>query len=157
MTLPKLCVFDRDGTINLSSKDESSPFYYILDHEHLIIKPGVRQALQIIRALQIPSILATKQRCISKGLIGRERVATMNCRIERLCDFDFQQIYVEEAEQTKSNIYKKILNENPRINVDEIWLFDDSETERAIAARLGFTVFDGSNLYDAVTKALKLS
>lgn len=154
--IPKLCIFDRDSTICVSSKDESSPFYYILDHEHLIVKPNVKEAFKIIKTLQIPSVLATKQRCVSKGLIGRERLATMNCRLERLCEFEFNQIYIEEMEETKLNLYRKILLDNSRIDPQNIWLFDDSEDERTIAARLGISVFDGANLYDAVIKAFKL-
>ncbi len=156
MKLPKAILLDRDGVINVSSSDDASKFYYILDFNHFIIKPNVKEALDIIRALEIPTALVTKQRCIGKGLISRERVAILNSRIERLTDFEFHQIYVEENEENKSLLYKKVLIDLPHINPQDIWLFDDSENERTIAARMGFTTFDGTNLYEAISKAFKL-
>lgn len=156
MRLPKAILLDRDGVINISSSDDTSKFYYILDFNHFILKPNVKEALDIIRALEIPTALVTKQRCIGKGLISKERVAMLNCRIERLTDFDFHQIYVEENNETKTELCKKILIDCPNINPQDIWLFDDSEVERTIAARMGFTTFDGTNLYEAVLKAFEL-
>lgn len=153
---PKALLLDRDAVINVSSSNPDSPFYYILESSHFIIKPNVHEALEIIKGMEIPTALVTKQRCIGKGLISRERVAILNTRMERLTDFDFEQIYIEENNDTKSDLFKKVLVDLPHINPQDIWLFDDSEIERTIAARMGFTVFDGTNLYESVCKAFQL-
>lgn len=156
MNLPKIVLIDRDGVINFHSSDEGSPLYYILDHHNLILKPGVEKALEIIKSFGVPTHLVTKQRCIGKGLISKERVCIFHSRIERLTNFEFDNIYIEENEPNKSFLYKRILAENPNINPQNIWLFDDSQDERTIGARLGFTVFDGTNLLESVIKAFEL-
>lgn len=156
MRYPRLLVFDRDSTLTLGSGDEQSPFYYILDLNHLIIKPGAREVATIVKALGVPAYLATKQRCVSKGLITMEGVDLINARLERLLDLSFDEIYVEPSADNKLDIYRQILRRHPDIAPQDIWLFDDSEAERTIAARLGFTVYDGTDIYSAFTKSLGL-
>lgn len=156
MILPKLVILDRDGCINVSSSDESSPLYYILAPHHLIVKPNIKEALQIIKSLNVMTVLATKQNCISQGLVGASIVDVINARIQRLTDFNFDDIYIETDAPNKLKLYNAILAKHRSFNPQDIWLFDDSEDERIIAGRLGISTIDGTNLYEAVCKAFKL-
>lgn len=153
MRLPKAIILDRDGVINVSSSTDTSPLYYVTELDHIIIKPGVKEALAIIRAHGVPTALATKQRCIGKGLASRERVDLVNTRIQRLIDHEFDLIFIEPEAEDKHDSFKRAWSVWHRVDPKDIHLFDDNEDERTIAARLGFTVHDGSDLYGAVCRA----
>lgn len=155
MSLPKVILVDRDATLVCASSDESSPLYYILSPQHLILRPGAREALAIIRAHGIPTYLVTKQRCISKGLISRTMVDVFNARLERMLDFTFDGVLVEEAADNKRALYEEMLVKY-RGNPQDVALFDDSPDERTVAQRLGITTYDGSRLYDEVCKVFKV-
>jgi histidinol phosphatase-like enzyme len=155
MMLPELVITDRDGVLNLGSPNPASPLYYVTDLDHLVIKPGAKEALRAIRAHGIPTVLATKQRCISKGLVSRERVDLIHARLQRELDFTFFRILIEESAENKRALYERVLDQSG-INPAKVWLFDDSEGERTIAARMGITTFDGTNLWEAVCRAFEL-
>ncbi len=154
MTLPKLIILDRDGVLNFSSSNPESPLYYITKFEHLVIKPGVKEATQLIQAHSIPVALVTRQRCISKGLATREQVDLINTRVARLLDLDTV-IFVEETELDKRKILQ-ILIERATIKPSEMVMFDDSPREISVAQSLGITAYDGSNLLDAVKELLQI-
>lgn len=156
MTLPKLILLDRDATLNYSSSSPDSPIYYITELDHLIIKPGVKEALQLIHLHRVPTVLVTKQRCIDKGIASRERVDLINARIQRLLSHDFDEIRIEAQAETKKALYDNVLNQYSWLRPQEIHLFDDSEDERTIAARMGFTAHDGTNLLEAVMKVFSI-
>lgn len=155
MTLPKLCLLDRDSTLCFASKDPSSPLYYITRPDHLILKPGVREAIQLIRALNIPMILVTKQRCVGKGLVTESQVKAIHDHLESLLGVEFEGICVEGSAPDKGALYHAILNNYP-VCSEEVVLFDDSIDEREIATRMGIHARDGTDLLGAVTKAFDL-
>jgi histidinol phosphatase-like enzyme len=157
MNLPKLIVLDRDGVLNLNSSWASSPFYYITEYRHLIVKPLVTEALQIVKSLGVPTVMATKQRCLGKGLVTIEKVNSINHYLERKVNFYFDRIYVEWTLENKVRLYEDIKRDYPFIKPKDVWVFDDSASERSIAHKNhGFTDFDGTNLYEALTTALIL-
>lgn len=155
MTLPQLIVLDRDAVLIASSSDESSPLYYVTQLEHVILKPNVKDAVALINAHGIPIVLATKQRCLSKGLVSAERVNLIHTRLQRMLDHNFDRVLVEPEHENKLRLFQDILARQGG-NPARIHLFDDSQDERTIAARLGFTVHDGENLWSAVCAALKV-
>lgn len=155
MNLPKLCIIDRDGTINYASRDPSSPIYYILSPDALVLKPGVLEAVKLLQIHSIPIVLATKQRCVSKGLLTRDELFNINERLEQMLNVQFQAVYAEEVEDTKAGLYREILARFEVSPTDTV-LFDDSATERGEASKLGISAHDGKNLLESVTTLLHL-
>lgn len=155
MSIPKVVILDRDGVLTFGSSDPASPFYYLLDLDHVILKPGVVDACRIIAAHKVPVIMTTKQRCVSKGLVSRDMVNIINARVARLVDLPMD-ILVEEEAENKRSLYESILRHHYKVNPQDMHLFDDSEGERTIAARMGITVWDGANLLESVMKAFKV-
>lgn len=155
MTLPDIVVIDRDATIICASSNPASPLYHVTELDHIVVKPGAKEALRIIRAHSVPTILATKQRCISKGLVSRERVDLIHARLQRELDHTFFRILIEKEAENKRALYQQILDQSG-VNPARVWMFDDSEGERTIAARMGITVFDGSDLFAAVCRAFQV-
>ena len=153
---PQVVVVDRDSTLNFSSSDESSPLYYITDLGQLILRPNVREAMAVVRAHGIPTVLATKQRCISKGLVSPEVVKLINVRLERLLDHTFDKILIETEAEDKWGLFQRIKQTYLGVNPAAIHLFDDSAKERQAGARAGFTVWDGGDLLASVCRAFNL-
>jgi PAS domain-containing protein len=100
-------------------------------------------------------VMATKQRCISKGLVSRERVDLVNRRVERLLGISFEEILVEETHENKIDLYRRILA-RWSMNPQYMHLFDDNRDERTIASRMGITTWDGANLFESLSKAFSL-
>lgn len=155
MNLPKLCIIDRDSTLCYASHDPSSPLYYILSPDHLVLKPGVLEAVKLLRLHNIPMVLATKQRCVGRGLITRDQLFDINERLEKMLGVQFQAVYTEEIEDTKAGLYKEIL-ERSGLAPNEVVLFDDSISERIIASSMGMNVCNGRNLLEGVQEVLSL-
>lgn len=155
MNLPKLAILDRDGTINFASHNPESPLYYILSPDHLILKPGVLEAVRLLQIYGIPMVLATKQRCVSKGLLTRDQLFKINERLERILGVEFQAVYTEEIEDNKAGLYRGIL-EWSGFKPNEIVLFDDSEYEVNIAVSMGMRAYCGLTLLDSVKSMLNL-
>lgn len=155
-TFPKAVILDRDGVLCLNSANPASPLYYVTRPEHLILKPRVLEAIQILRAHKVPIILATKQRCISKGLVTREQVNDINRALEEMLGIQFAHILVEEAAETKRDLFRRIWSRYHEIPVDQIHVFDDSPVERLVAAEIGFAVHDGTSLFEAVCGAFDI-
>lgn len=156
MNTPKVVIIDRDGTINLASGEDGSPFYYILKPEHIILKPGARDAAKIVEAFGVPCYLATKQRCISKGLIGIGAVREINDRTASLLGIGFRDMLVEPEAKTKVALYREIMLRHPDIPASEFILFDDSESELEAAKKLGMQTADGAKLYDEICRVFAL-
>lgn len=157
MTLPKLIILDRDSTLNFSSSNPESPFYYITKLEHLILKPGVEEAVKLIEAHGIPMVLATRQRGISKGLVSSETVDLINTRLQRLLDVSFEGVYIETEAEDKVGLLKHILLEHRRVGPSNMVLFDDSPREVVVAQGLGINAFDGSDLLSAAKALFHIS
>lgn len=158
MTLPKLIILDRDNTLNYSSSDPDSPLYYITRVEDLVIKNGVAEAVRLIQAHGIPIVLATKQRCIGKKIVGYEQVAIINTRLQRVLNLHLDGLYVEESAEDKSALYQQIIAKyKGSIRPEHMVLFDDSRREINVAQSLGIQAYDGSDLLSAVKTLLHIS
>lgn len=155
MNLPKLAILDRDSTLCYASRDPSSPIYYILSPDALILKPGVLEAVKLLTIHAIPMVLATKQRCITKGLLTRDELFDINERLEKMLGIQFQAVYTEEVEDTKAGLYREILSKFDVSPTDTV-LFDDSGMERLAASQLGISTGDGRDLLASVKTLLKL-
>lgn len=156
MTLPKLVILDRDNCLCFASSNPESPLYYITQLEQLVIKPGVREALKLIEAHKIPMVLATKQRCIGKGIVSAHMVGVINERLRRTLDVHFEGVYTEENAEDKSALYPIILKDRG-VSARDVVLFDDSAREVKIAQGLGIAAYDGADLLGAVKTLLDLS
>lgn len=163
MTLPKLIILDRDGTLNYASSNSESPLYYVTKLEHVVIKPGVQEAIDLIKAHGIAIIVATRQRCISKGLAAREQVNLINARVIRLLDIDNAGVFVEERENDKGRLLKEIIDYYGKaytgrvVKPGDMVLFDDSPREIKVAQELGIAAYDGSDLLASVKQVLHIS
>jgi histidinol phosphatase-like enzyme len=152
----KLVIIDRDGTITHGSSDPASPFYYILRPDDLIVKPTAYAAMGILatlrRATGLKVVLATRQRCISKGLISRADVDLINEELQARLAFTFDGIYVEESADTKSNLFATILKDTS-VRPQETLVIDNSWNDIEEAAKLGAMngfVSDDYDLYTTV-------
>lgn len=142
-----MLILDRDGLINISSKDGFSPYYYILRPEFLVLRPGVREAFALLCAQ--PVVLATRQKCISKGLISATGVTAINRCLEDMLGFQFHSIYVESEGEDKTNIFTHIRTDFPQ---EKLYLIDDSVQECNAAVRLGYTVYHSDDLYTTLIR-----
>lgn len=151
MKLPKLALIDRDNTLIFASADPESPLYYVTELDRVVLKPGVKEAIELLRIHGIRMVLVTKQRCISKGLASREQVDLINRRTARLLNEPFEQIYVESTAEDKENLFKEVILDH-RLDVSpvDMVLFDDSAREIKVAQKLGINAYDGSDLLASV-------
>lgn len=156
----KCLIIDRDNCITHGSSDPDSPFYYILKHTDLILKPTVREAFAVLDTLQrsrgLKVYLATKQKCISKGLITRSKVDDINHELERKLGFVFDGIYVEEQFPDKRHLFGSILL-HAKVNPSEAFIIDDSAAEIDAAHSVDINSYhmsSASDLYHVVTSML---
>lgn len=158
----KLLIIDRDGVITHGSSDPASPFYYILDRSELVLKPNVREAFSLLSALRrnvdLKVVMATRQRCISKGLISRVDVDEINWYLASRLGFTFDAIYVEEAAETKRDLFAAIQREY-KLNPLDMAVIDDSDDERNAAweATGGCHIVWRGDLYSSVCHAFAIS
>lgn len=156
--IPKLLIIDRDGLINYASKQDNG-FYYILDIDHLIIKPGVFKAFQILKAInkdnRIKVVLATKQKCISKGLIDLKGVQAINRILETKLDFKFDKIYIEPEKDDKIDMFKQILSDFKMDPRDTLVIDDDGDNCYS-ANQLNTHTLCNNNLLDAICYLFQL-
>ncbi len=157
MTLPKMILLDRDGVLNHASSNPESPLYYITRIEDLIPKPGAKEALQLIRAHGIRVVLATRQRCIGKGLASRETVDLVNRRLERQLDAHFEHVYMEENAEDKTAILRDLIRDYQLdVSPNQMVFFDDSPREIKAAQSLGINAIDGTDLLGAVKELFQI-
>ncbi len=156
----KSLIIDRDSTINHGSQDHDSPFYYILKPTHLVLKPTVREAFGVLDILQrergLKVYLATKQKCISKGLITRPKVDDINHELERKLGFIFDGIFVEEVADDKRHIFASILVQS-MVTPAQTFIIDDSAAEIDAAHSLDINTYHMSNssdLYHVISSIL---
>lgn len=136
-------VLDRDGLLNVNSNDPLSPHYYILHKEDLILKPGVKDAIARLAGRTV--VLATRQRCIAKGLVTIEQVTEINEYLEQLLGFKFTEVFVQPDGEDKSDIFQAIV-----AKYGKCVLIDDSEKECAAASLCGMEVICSAYLPHAV-------
>ena len=138
----KLLILDRDGLINVGSS------YYVTKPENFIFKRGAVKALSLIQAWaknsQCSVVLATKQRCISKGLIDLAGVKKINS----LIPFDFDSVYIEQNLPNKQKLIQGIL-EDFAVSPEYALLIDDSHEECFLAQDLGVNTIHSRSLETA--------
>jgi histidinol phosphatase-like enzyme len=164
----KCLIIDRDGVCVHHSDDPSSPFYYILRPDYLVLKPNLVEEFTLLSAIRRHSglkvYLATRQRCISKGLISRGEVDDINRVLEQMVGFSFDGIYVEESASDKRALFARILADSG-VPASEVLVLDDSASECSAARDIFadspygglLAVRQTTDLYDAVTKAFNIS
>jgi len=145
----KLLLLDRDGVINVNSKDPNSPYYYILRKEDLILKDGVLEAFMRIIQLNIPVYLVTKQKCISKSLVTLQQVYAINTHLESMISFSFTDQFIEPIEDTKKLLFTRIIQMS-KLLPHEICLIDDSAEEINEANKVGIRTIHSDNLLKAI-------
>jgi len=156
-TLPKLLILDRDGVITHSTNNPDSPFYYLTDYRDFILKPNVPIAFRLLETLRRESgmkvVLATKQRCISKGIVARSRVNLFHELLEQDLAFEFNAIYVEETKELKTGLFRQALLDFGVV-ASEVLLIDDSDSQCHAARSLGIPSVWTKDLYAEVAKML---
>lgn len=140
-TKATMIILDRDGLLNVNSKDINSPYYYILRKEDLLLKPKVKEAMEFFKGKRV--VLATRQKCISKGLVSEEQVKEINDYLCELLGFTFEKIYVQIKGDDKTETFQKIIDEYGT----DLLLIDDSEKECMAARNLGITAICTDDLY----------
>lgn len=143
MNAPKLIIIDRDGVIVEEGLD------YLLDSKNIVIKPNVINAFEILKTKKIPVVMATKQRCISKGLISLYDVEKINKDIESMIGFKFSKIFIERKNSTKLNLFGAILN-SYKLNPSDILLIDNNIDEIMAAKTLGFNTIHSDDLFSSI-------
>ena len=144
-----MIILDRDGLLNVNSKDINSPYYYILRKEDLLLKPKVKEAIEFFRDKRV--VLATRQKCISKGLVSEEQVKEINDYLCELLELTFEKMYVQIDGDDKTETFQKIIDE---FGTDLI-LIDDSENECMAARKLGITAICTEDLYTEVVRLVE--
>ncbi len=145
----KLIVLDRDNLLNKNSSDVNSPLYYLTHKDSVALKDGVYNTIQNLKELNIPLVLATRQRGISRGLLSRADVDNINFHLELLLNVKFSSIYVEERSKTKLKIFSEILNDF-EIPPHEILIVDDGEDHCTVGQVLGCATLCTENLADVL-------
>lgn len=143
-----MIILDRDGLLNVNSKDINSPYYYILRKEDLLLKPKVKEAMEFFKGKRV--VLATRQKCISKGLVSEEQVKEINDYLCELLGFTFEKIYVQIEGDDKTETFQKIIDEYGT----DLLLIDDSEKECMAARKLGITAICTEDLYTELRQML---
>ena len=162
---PKALVLDIDGVARTNSRDPNSPFYRILRPHMSIIKPGVREAFEIIIALDIPFYIATKQRGFSDGTLTQEAFEAMwqefkekviPIKFQHLTELFDRNLLVEPAAEDKTVLFKIVVERHPELKPSEICAIDDSWGEIIAAKALGLDTYQTTNLYSTVLELFNL-
>lgn len=77
----KAIIFDRDGTLNATSRGEGG---YILDKDELTLLPFVKESLEKMKADGLKLYVFTQQRCIGKGLLTEEALKDIHTELNNL-------------------------------------------------------------------------
>lgn len=149
--IPKFLILDRDGVINVNSKDKERSYYYILKKENLILKEGSIEAFSMLKTIGVKVILATRQRCIEKRLVDLEVVEGVNTYVERLLNFTFYGKYIQASGENKEDIFSMIINQNGG-DPGDFLLIDDSQHECAVATSLGIKSICSDDLLTSIKK-----
>ncbi len=156
----KALLLDRDGLCVHNSKDPTSPFYYILDAQDLVLKPNVKTAFALIESLaarhRFSVILATKQRCLSKGLITPKHLDILHDQLQIQIDYWFDEIYVEPEADDKRNLFAAILKDYA-LDPKDALVIDDSGPECQAARDLGMNARLTNDLYAAVCQEFQIT
>lgn len=141
-------VLDRDGVLNLNSSDSQSPLYYVLKKEDLQLKPGVKEAVAKLKGRKV--ILATRQKCISKGLATIFEINAINEHLEALLDFKFDEIYVQPDGDNKRLAFQTIVEK-----YGKCVLVDDKWQECEAGARCGMVAICTDDLPSVIDQVLQ--
>lgn len=156
-------IIDRDSVINHASKDPSSPLYYITDWADFCFKPNVHEAFGLLEVLQrrtgLKVYLATKQRCVSKGIVSRSKIDAINDTMQDHLGFHFDGVYVEESAPDKRALFAAIAADSG-IEPHDMHLIDDSPSEAEVFKSIGgrtWATGEYANLYAEVCSLFAIS
>lgn len=77
----KAVIFDRDGTLNKTSRNEGG---YILNAADVKLLPHVKSALEGMKSRGLGFYVFTQQRCIGKGLLEVQELNNIHARLNEL-------------------------------------------------------------------------
>lgn len=81
----KAIIFDRDGTLNATSRSEGG---YVLNAEDLTLLPFVQESLKKLKDKGLKLYVFTQQRCIGKGLLSEESLTEIHKKLNALLGED---------------------------------------------------------------------
>jgi len=148
----KLLILDRDGLINQNSSDPESPYYYILNKGDFNLLPNVVEAFSLIKDFSVVTALATKQKCISKGLLTYSELGEIHEYMESLIDFKFDSICIEKEKDSKLDMLSVILYRYRIRDPKHVLFIDDSKYQCEEAAKLGINVIYTNDLYETIKR-----
>ena len=77
----KAIIFDRDGTLNATSRSEGG---YVLCADDLTLLPFVQESLKKLKDKGLKLYVFTQQRCIGKGLLTEEKLTKIHEKLNAL-------------------------------------------------------------------------
>lgn len=77
----KAIIFDRDGTLNATSRSEGG---YVLNAEDLTLLPFVQESLKKLKGKGLKLYVFTQQRCIGKGLLTEDKLTEIHKELNHL-------------------------------------------------------------------------
>ena len=81
----KAIIFDRDGTLNATSRGEGG---YVLKADEMTLLPFVKESLQKLKSQGLGLYIFTQQRCIGKGLLTEEGLKDIHNKLNQLLGED---------------------------------------------------------------------
>lgn len=78
--MSKAAFLDRDGVINRKAPGDE----YVTRWEDMHFLPGVSNAIALLNKAGYLVVVVTNQRCVAKGLLGRDELTSMHVRMREL-------------------------------------------------------------------------
>tara|TARA_R110000868_G_scaffold189695_2_gene433178 strand:- start:227760 stop:228341 length:582 start_codon:yes stop_codon:yes gene_type:complete len=143
----KAIIFDRDGTLNATSKSEGG---YVLSKDEMILLPYVQESLARLKARGVRLYVFTQQRCIGKKMLTEDGLVEIHQRLNTLLGKTAQiDAYYHcphliedgcDCSKPKPGMLFKCLNDY-QLNPEDVLVVGDSlrDYESAKAAGLDFS------------------
>ena len=139
----KAIIFDRDGTLNVSSTGLGG---YVLDVNSMKLLPKVKSVLAALSNKGVSFYVFTQQSCIGKGLLAEKELYEINNRLNSLLDenarikkfYHCPHVKVDGCECIKPSpkMLLDCLNEN-NLNAEEVLVVGDSLRDHEAAKNAG--------------------
>jgi len=133
-------LLDRDGVLN---RDRTN---YVYDPEHLVILPGVPEAMRQLNDLGYEMAVITTQAGIAKGIYSRTEMRTCNDIIQKACFGLIRHFYYSPwhpvlteslSRKPGSLLFEKAIARFG-VNPQESWMVGDKDRDLLPARKLGF-------------------
>lgn len=82
----KAVIFDRDGTLNQTAPETQGG--YVLHTDELVLRPGVKEALLLLKKNHIRIFVFTQQKCVGKGLLSKKCLHQIHSHMQTLLDVE---------------------------------------------------------------------